>query len=166
MRKLSRGSWARDSGSRSAVCTRGGHAGSGQLVAELSGVPERAPDRTVTVCDPTAGSGDVLAAVADAVGPDYQLIFQAADADRYLARLAGRRMAMHGVALTDLNLAAARSARRTGPTRTSWAPRSPHLPGETRSPEQVVDRIDEIALGSRPATRRSCSARPACWPVT
>ena len=124
--------------------------GLARLVAELSGAPERAPERTVTVRDPAAGPGDLLAAVADAVGPDYQLIFQAADADRYLARLAGRRMAVHGVAWTDLKLAVG------GEAPDDWADpdvivtQIPYLPGETRSPEQVIDRLDEIALQLAP----------------
>ena len=124
--------------------------GLARLIAELSGAPERAPERTLTVRDPTTGSGDLLAAVADAVGPDYQLIFQAADTDRYLARLAGRRMAVHRVPWTDLKLAVG------GEAPDDWADpdvivtQIPYLPGETRSPEQVIDHMDEIALQLAP----------------
>lgn len=124
--------------------------GLARLVAELSGARERARERTVTVRDPVAGPGDLLAAVADAVGPDYELILQAADADQYLARLAGRRMAVHGVAWTDLKLAAG------GEAPDDWADpdviitQIPYLPGETRSPARVVDRLDEIALQLAP----------------
>ena len=124
--------------------------GLARLVAELSGARERARERTVTVRDPVAGPGDLLAAVADAVGPDYELILQAADADRYLARLAGRRMAVHGVAWTDLKLAVG------GEAPDDWADpdvivtQIPYLPGETRSPGQVIDRLDEIALQLAP----------------
>lgn len=121
-----------------------------QLIAELSGARERARERTVTVCDPASGPGDLLVAVADAVGPDYQLIFQAAEADRYLARLAGRRTVVHGVAWADLRLVVG------GEVPEDWADpdvivtQIPYLPGETRSPDQVIDRLDDIALRLAP----------------
>ena len=124
--------------------------GLARLVAELSGARERARERTVIVRDPVAGPGDLLAAVADAVGPDYELILQAADADRYLARLAARRMTVHGVAWTDLKLAVG------GEAPDDWADpdvivtQIPYLPGETRSPEQVIERLDQIALQLAP----------------
>jgi hypothetical protein len=124
--------------------------GLAHLVAELSGVRERAQDRTVTVCDPAAGPGDLLAAVADVVGPDYPMVFQAADADRYLARLAGRRMAVHGVAWTDLELAAGEEAPEDWADPDVIISQIPYLPGETRSPERVVDRLDDIALRLAP----------------
>ncbi len=139
--------------------------GLARLIAELSGARERARERTVTVCDPAAGPGDLLAAVADAVGPDYELIFQAAEADRYLARLAGRRMAVHGVAWADLKLAVG------GEVPDDWADpdvivtQIPYLPGETRSPEQVIDRLDEIALQLAPGRTAVVLGPPACWPV-
>jgi hypothetical protein len=121
-----------------------------RLAAELSGARERARERSVIVCDPAAGTGDLLAAVADAVGPDDQLVFQAAEADQYLARLAGRRMAVHGVNLADLNLAAG------GPAPAGWedpdviVTQIPYLPGETRSPDRVITLLDDIALRLAP----------------
>jgi hypothetical protein len=124
--------------------------GLARLVAELSGARERARERTVIVRDPAAGPGDLLAAVADAVGPDYELILQAADADRYLARLAGRRMAVHGVAWTDLKLAAGEEAADDWADPDVIVTQIPYLPGETRSPEQVIERLDEIALQLAP----------------
>lgn len=124
--------------------------GLARLVAELSGVRERAQERTVTVCDPAAGPGDLLVAVADGVGPDYQLVFQAAEADRYLARLAGRRMAVHGVAWADLKLAAGEEAPGDWADPDVIVSQIPYLPGETRSPERVVDRLDDLALRLAP----------------
>jgi len=121
-----------------------------RLAAELSGARERARERTVIVCDPAAGPGDLLAAVAVAVGPDDRAVFQAAEADPYLARLAGRRMAVHGVNWADLNLAAG------GPAPDGWADpdvivtQIPYTPGETRSPERVLNLLDDIALRLAP----------------
>jgi hypothetical protein len=120
------------------------------LVAELSGARERAHERTVTVCDPAAGPGDLLAAMADATGPDHQLILQAAEADCYLARLAGRRMAVHGVAWADLKLAVGEQAPEAWADPDIIVTQIPYLPGETRSPEQVIDRLDDIALRLAP----------------
>jgi hypothetical protein len=124
--------------------------GLARLAAELTGARERARERTVTICDPAAGPGDLLAAVADTVGPDYQPIFQAAEADHYLARLTGRRLAVHGVAWADLRLAVG------GTVPDSWADpdviitQIPYLPGEIRSPDQVIERLDDIALRLAP----------------
>ena len=121
-----------------------------RLAAELSGARERASERTVIVRDPAAGPGDLLAAVADALGTDHQPVFQAAEADPYLARLAGRRMAVHGVNWADLNLAAG------GPALDGWADpdvivtQMPYTPGETRSPERVINLLDDIALRLAP----------------
>jgi hypothetical protein len=123
-----------------------------RLAAELSGARERARERTLIVCDPAAGAGDLLAAVAGAVGPDDQPVFQAAEADPYLARLAARRMAVHGVNWTDLNIAAG------GPAPDGWGDpdvivtQIPYLPGETRSPERVINLLDDIALRLAPGS--------------
>ena len=61
-----------------------------RLAAGLSSAPERARQGTISVSDPAAGPGDLLVAVADVIGPDHQAIYQAAEADSYLARLADR----------------------------------------------------------------------------
>jgi hypothetical protein len=124
--------------------------GLARLVADLSGAQERARERTATVCDPAAGPGDLLAAVADAVGLDYQLIFQAAETDCYLARLAGRRLAVHGVAWSDLKLAVGEEVPEGWANPDVIVTQIPYRPGETRSPEQVIDRLDDIALRLAP----------------
>ena len=134
--------------------------GLARLAAELSGARERAREGTVTVSDPAAGPGDLLAAVADAVGPDYPLVFQAAEADRYLARLAGRRMMAHGVAWPDLKLAAGGEAPEDWADPDVIVTQIPYLPGETRSPTRVIDRLDDIALRLAPG-RTAVVAGPA-----
>jgi hypothetical protein len=121
-----------------------------RLIAELSSAPERARERTVTVCDPQAGAGDLLAAMADTVGGDDQPVFQVVESDSYLARLTGRRMAVHGAPWASLNLAIG-----TEPP-DGWADpdvivtQIPYQPSETRSAEQVIDRLDDIALRLAP----------------
>lgn len=121
-----------------------------QLVAELSGARERARERTVTVCDPASGPGDLLVAVANAAGPDYELIFQVTEADRYLARLTARRMAVHGVAWSDLRLTVGDEMPRDWADPDVIVTQIPYLPGEVRFPDQVIDRLDEIALRLAP----------------
>ena len=124
--------------------------GLSRLVAELSGARERARERTVTICDPAAGPGDLLTAIADAAGPDYPLVFQAAETDRYMVRLTVRRLAVHGVARTDLALAAATEMPERWPQPDVIVTQIPYLPAETRSAEQVIDGLDDIALRLAP----------------
>ncbi|MGH3396962.1 MAG: hypothetical protein ACRDPO_19960, partial [Streptosporangiaceae bacterium] len=121
-----------------------------RLIAQLSSARERSLERTVVVCDPAAGAGELLAAVADAVGPDHELVFQAAEADRYLARLTGRRMAVHGVGWTDLNLAVAATVPEDWDDPDVIVTQIPYLPGETRSPQQVVEQLEDISARLAP----------------
>jgi hypothetical protein len=124
--------------------------GLARLAAELSGARERARQATVTVCDPAAGPGDLLAAVAELAGPDAELVLQAAEADRYLARLAGRRIAVHGGARAELQLAVAPAVPDGWADPDAIITQIPYLPGEARSAEDVIDRLDEIALRLAP----------------
>ena len=121
-----------------------------RLAAELSSAPERARQGTISVCDPAAGPGDLLVAVADVIGPDYQAIYQVADADSYLARLTGRRMFVHGVAWTDLQMAIGREPSEEWDDPDVIVTQIGYVPGESRSPEEVMDRLDDISLRLAP----------------
>lgn len=120
------------------------------LVADLSSARERARERTITICDPTAGPGDLLAAVADAIGPDYPPLFQAAEADAYLTRLAGRRLSVHGVAGSDLTVAISDEVPGEWDDPDVIVTQIPYVPAESRSGEEVTDRLDDIALRLAP----------------
>jgi hypothetical protein len=121
-----------------------------RLIAELSGARERSRKRTITICDPAAGSGDLLTAVTDTIGSDYQAVFLAAEADPYLARLTARRLSAHGVSWADLKLAT------LGRMPAEWGDpdvvvtQIPYAPAESRSPEQVIDLLDDVALRLAP----------------
>ena len=59
-------------------------------------------------------------------------------------------MAVHGVAWTDLKLAVGEEAPEDWADPDVIVTQIPYLPGETRSPEQVMDRLDDIALRLAP----------------
>lgn len=121
-----------------------------RLAAKLSSAPERARQRTTSVCDPAAGPGDLLIAVADAIGPDYQAVYQAAETDSYLARLAKRRLSVHGVAWADLEMVTGRELPEQWDDPDVIVTQIGYVPGESRSPEEVVDRLDDISLRLAP----------------
>jgi len=121
-----------------------------RLVSELSGAPERARRRTISVRDSAAGPGDLLVAVADVIGPDYQAVFWAVEADAYLARLARRRLSVHGVAWDDLQVAIGPELPQEWGDPDVIVTQIAYVPGESRSPEEVMDRLDEISLRLAP----------------
>lgn len=122
-----------------------------RLIAGLCGARELASaDRSLVICDPAAGPGDLLTAVADTVGPDHAPMFTAAEADGYLARLVRRRLLAHGIPAVDLDI-------RPGtvlPDETGEpdviVTQIPYLPGEERSATDVLERVDDIAVRLRP----------------
>jgi hypothetical protein len=121
--------------------------GLARLIAELSGAAERARRGfPVRVADPAAGPGDLLAAVAGALGPDHPPVIAAAEADPTLARLLRRRLLVHGIAERDLDLTTG-----TGLPDGSTAPdvvvtQVPYQPGEDRDAESVFDAVDDVAV--------------------
>jgi len=121
--------------------------GLARLIAELSGAAERARRGfSVRVADPAAGPGDLLAAVADVLGPDQPPVIAAAEADPALARLLRRRLLVHGIAERDLDI-------RTG-TKLPDEPavpdvivtQVPYQPGEARDAEAVFNVVDDVAV--------------------
>jgi hypothetical protein len=121
-----------------------------RLIAELSGARERSRKRTVTICDAAAGPGDLLTAVADTIGSDYQAVFLAVEADPYLARLTARRLSAHGVAWADLKLATLDRMPAEWGDPDVVVTQIPYAPAESRSPEQVIDLLDDVALRLAP----------------
>jgi hypothetical protein len=123
-----------------------------RLVADLSGARERARERTICICDPSAGAGDLLVAVADATGPDYELAFQAAEADAFLARLTARRVSVHGVGPDGLQLTIGAGLPEEWSAPDVIVTRIPYVPGESRSPAEVMDRLDDTSLRLAPGS--------------
>jgi hypothetical protein len=122
------------------------------LVAKLSGAVELAVSQwpgPILVSDPSAGSGDLLVAVLDALGADHLPACQAAERDPYLARLIRRRLMVHGA---DLNSTSVHAS--IGLPAGSGAPdvivtQVPYVPAEDRSAEKILIAIDDISLWLR-----------------
>ena len=106
-----------------------------RLIADLSGARELARRTdSLVVTDPAAGTGDLLAAVAHVLGPECAPMFTGAEADRGLARLVRRRLAVHGIPASDMDI-------RIGT----------ELPDESGDPDVVVTQIPYRAGEERDA---------------
>jgi hypothetical protein len=121
-----------------------------RLMAALSGAELRSRLASpaagpLTIADPAAGSGDLLAAVAAMVGADDPPRCLGAEASPYLARLARRWLLVHDIPLADLDI-------RIGPELPDEAG-SPDLiitqiryqPQEDRSADAVIDAVGDVA---------------------
>lgn len=118
-----------------------------RLIAELSGARERSyHGLSVAVADPAAGPGDLLTATVQTLGDRCTAVVVACEGDSRLARLARRRLIVHGLAESDVAIR---------PTHDVGNPdvlvtQLPYRPGESRSAADVLDRIDDIALRLAP----------------
>ncbi|MGH3917781.1 MAG: hypothetical protein ACRDSG_01850, partial [Pseudonocardiaceae bacterium] len=118
-----------------------------RLIAELSGARERSyHGLSVAVADPAAGSGDLLTAAVQTLEDRCTAVVVAGEEDSRLARLARRRLIVHGLAASDVAIR---------PTHDVGNPdvlvtQLPYCPGENRSATGVLDRIDDIALRLAP----------------
>jgi hypothetical protein len=115
-----------------------------KLIAEVSGARELARHgELVVVADPTAGSGDLLVAVAGLLGPDESPVFSATEADPALNRLMRRRLVVHGIPRADITSAATPDAPDVVVTHIGYQP------GEERDPLFALVAVDKVALGIR-----------------
>lgn len=122
-----------------------------RLIAGLSGAKERVDQgRRVLVADPAAGPGDLLAAIAQLIGPDLPPAIVAAEPDRFLARLVRRRLAVHGVDATDLDVRIASELGEPSASPDAVVAQLPYQPQETRSAMETLAALDEIALNLAP----------------
>ncbi|MGH3319259.1 MAG: hypothetical protein ACRDN9_03595 [Streptosporangiaceae bacterium] len=117
------------------------------LVAGLSGTRERARYADpLCVTDPVTGPGDLLAAVAHLLGDDYELMFTGATNDRHLARLVRRRLAVHGVPRTDMDIREGDVLPDEAGDPDAIVTQIPYVPREDRSPGQILDAVDDISV--------------------
>jgi hypothetical protein len=124
-----------------------------RLIAELSSAPERAArSGTIVVTDLAAGPGDLLAAVADVLGPDHQPMFTVAEADPYLARLVRRRLCVHGVPWVDMDVQICDNLPDESGDPDVIVTQVPYIPGEVRAPEQVLDRVGDVSVRLAPGS--------------
>ncbi len=117
-----------------------------RLMAELCGARELARDNpSLVVTDLSAGAGDLLAAVATLLGPDHTPMFTGAEPNDYLARLARRRLLVHGVLPVDLDIRSGSDLPDDAGDPDVIVTHIPYLPGEERAPATVLAAIDDIA---------------------
>jgi hypothetical protein len=122
-----------------------------ELIAELSGAPERARrGGTVVVADPAAGPGDLVAAVAPMLAPDGTPEFAVAETDSKLARLVCRRLLAHGLQPGDIKVSVGTDLPDDAANPDVIVTQIPYEPGETRDAVAVLDQVAEVALRLSP----------------
>lgn len=118
-----------------------------RLIAGISGAGARARRaHSLVAADPAAGSGDLLMAVMEELGPDYEPTCVAADASPERVRLLRRRLTVHGIPLTDMRIGEGTRLPRSSPDPDVLVTQIPYQPAETLDPLAVLDFIDEAAL--------------------
>lgn len=102
-----------------------------RLIAGLSGAREHAEEfGTIRVADPAARAGDLLVAVLGQLSEDSFPMFTGAEPDPFLARLARRRLVVHGIPPHVIDI---------------------HCPGDPPLPADVlVTRLPYVPLEERP----------------
>ncbi len=126
------------------------------LIARVCGAAERAArqDGPIIVTDPAAAASDLLTAVIDLLGHDHVPSCTAAERDPYLARLTSRRLAVHGLELSDMDVrVSARLPDESGDPDVIVT-QIPYAPAEDRSAEQILDMVGDISV----RLDRGCSA--------
>lgn len=124
-----------------------------RLIAEISGARERIMrSGSIVVTDLAAGPGDLLAAVADTLGPDYQPMFTVAEAEPYLARLVRRRLCVHGVPWVDMDVQICDDLPDESGDPDVIVTQIPYSSGEGRSPEKVLDRLGDVSVRLAPGS--------------
>ena len=121
-----------------------------RLIAELSGAAERGRRGQIVVADPAAGPGDLLAEVVGLLGVDSPPMIVAAETDPALARLARRRMLVHGVQHDDLNIRIGNELPDTRFAPDVIVTQLPYQPGETRDLAATLNAVDDVALRLSP----------------
>jgi hypothetical protein len=122
-----------------------------RLVAELSGAHERGRRGQLVVADPVAGPGDLLAEVVRLLSVDNPPRITAAEPDPALARLARRRMLVHGVQQCDLDIRIGGELPDTLGDPDVIISQLPYQPGEARDLAAALDAVDNVALRLSPS---------------
>ena len=121
-----------------------------RLVAELSGAHERGRRGQLVVADPVAGPGDLLAEVVRLLSVDNPPRIAAAEPDPALARLARRRMLVHGVQRHDLDIRIGGELPDTLGDPDVIVTQLPYQPGEARDLASTLNTVDNVALRLSP----------------
>jgi len=121
-----------------------------RLVAELSGAHERGRRGQLVVADPVTGPGDLLAEVVRLLSADNPPRIAAAEPDPALARLARRRMLVHGVHQRDLDIRIDGELPDTLGDPDVIVTQLPYQPGEARDLAAILNAVDNVALRLSP----------------
>ncbi len=121
-----------------------------RLIAELSGAGERGRRGQLVVADPAAGPGDLLVEVVHLLGVDNPPKVAAAEPDQVLARLACRRMLVHGVQLDDLDIRVGTELPAGLGDPDVVVTQLSYQPGESRDLVAALNAVDNVALRLSP----------------
>jgi hypothetical protein len=102
------------------------------------------------VADLAAGSGDLLAAVVDVLGPDAEPVVVGAEGDQDLARLTRRRLAVRGIQSWDCDIRAMAVLPDSVGDPDVIVTQLPYAPMRERDGIAMLESIDEIAVRLKP----------------
>ncbi|MCX9193451.1 hypothetical protein C3Y87_19030 [Carbonactinospora thermoautotrophica] len=119
-----------------------------RLIAGLSGAREHAEEfGTVRVADPAARAGDLLVAVLGQLSEDSFPVFTGAEPDPFLARIARRRLVVHGIPPHDIDI---RCPGEPPLPADVLVTRLPYAPKEERPQENPLATVKELTDGLAP----------------
>jgi len=121
-----------------------------RLIAGLSGAREHAEEfGTVRVADPAARAGDLLVAVLGQLSEDSFPAFVGAEPDPFLARIARRRLVVHGIPPHDIDIRCPGEPPTPLPADV-LVTRLPYAPKEERPQENPLATVKELTDGLAP----------------
>ena len=119
-----------------------------RLIAGLSGAREHAEEfGTVRVADPAARAGDLLVAVLGQLSEDSFPVLTGAEPDPFLARIARRRLVVHGIPPHDIDI---RCPGEPPLPADVLVTRLPYVPLEERPQENPLATVKELTDGLAP----------------
>jgi hypothetical protein len=117
-----------------------------RLVAALSGADSRsAVSEPIAVADPATGPGDLLTAVVVLAGTDNPPQCIGAEGNSYLARLARRRLAVHEIPVSDIDISVSPELSDEAGNPDVIVTQIRYQPQEARSGEAVIDALGDVA---------------------
>ncbi|MGO9277566.1 MAG: N-6 DNA methylase [Streptosporangiaceae bacterium] len=118
-----------------------------RLMAEICGARELVgQDDSPVMTDLAVGPGDLLAATARLLGTDHTPMFTGAETDNYLARLARRRLLVHGIPAVDIDIRSGDMLPDEAGNPDVIITQIPYTPRESRSAADVLAKLDDISV--------------------
>src|SRR5262249_4001970 len=98
------------------------------------------------ICDLAAGAGDLLTTTAELLGPDLTPMFTGAERVEFLTRVTRRRLLVHGIPAVDQDIRIGSELPDDAGEPDAIITQIPYAPGEDRSDDGVVARLDDISV--------------------